>query len=698
MNTVLFRISTMADKLHEPATESGLLSFIKASLDEFEGTYHYWLNRSDKNDQLFGADGIFLVLAARNFEGGIVLQKLKTIQTRFPHIHTMGLKSTYTSLDQVPIIELLMTENLTFPILLSQQTFPEIEKGACYILFKNFTSPVIYHEDADLEILSQAVQELQEQPGCDCNSLNVVRCSSLNQDRIIKDRCTFSPLQNLLLYYPGCISTDESDNRLFFSDCNHHRILVSDGNGEILDCIGSSPGFEDGEFESAKVRRPAGSYYHATDNCLYFVDSENHAIRKADMEARTVETLYPTSNSNKGGIHIWNWIRSVLGLESSGKTNVEERSEVFDSKSLYFPWHLLKSVDDTLYILDRRFQTLWIMDINTGKINDVFEGSLRILEICGQPIMKSLSIIDRIPCDWFQQQTKKGFLLEGLQHSDLLSSLATLHNHIFICDPVGQRILKVNGESGVCSNFQLSNLGILGLPYWLNFPLETFYASGNGLSGTPIDHLQHFDLLPGRIDIHLSVDVPMDIELVEPLEESCIWCQARGAAAEISGIEYKAGVAQQWYDELDYLATPKTESEVNVQDDNLDKNSESEINVQDEKVHVSCGVCTSPGTSEVIIYAVLYCKLRRVPNSNECNREEHAARILDILSSKRSGKAERDLWNGFLLQAKGDLRDLIFIKPLHIRIRLNCLDHPKADNGRDIILTDSSIKVDVLLN
>jgi len=41
---------------------------------------------------------------------------------------------------------------------------------------------------------------------------------------------------------------------------------------------------------------------------------------------------------------------------------------------------------------------------------------------------------------------------------------------------VGQRVLKVCGESGVCSNFGLSNIGILGLPYWLNFPLETFYA------------------------------------------------------------------------------------------------------------------------------------------------------------------------------------------------------------------------------
>lgn len=43
--------------------------------------------------------------------------------------------------------------------------------------------------------------------------------------------------------------------------------------------------------------------------------------------------------------------------------------------------------------------------------------------------------------------------------------------------------------------------------------------------------------ITGKIDIKLIVDLPMDIELVEPLQESCIWRQARGAASEISGID-----------------------------------------------------------------------------------------------------------------------------------------------------------------
>lgn len=38
--------------------------------------------------------------------------------------------------------------------------------------------------------------------------------------------------------------------------------------------IGSSPGFEDGNFESAKLLRPAALLYDDADDCLYVVDSE----------------------------------------------------------------------------------------------------------------------------------------------------------------------------------------------------------------------------------------------------------------------------------------------------------------------------------------------------------------------------------------------------------------------------------------
>lgn len=57
--------------------------------------------------------------------------------------------------------------------------------------------------------------------------------------------------------------------------------------------------------------------------------------------------------------------------------------------------------------------------------------------------MENLSILDQIPCDWFQQRTNDSSVLEDLPHSDLLSSLTTLQNHIFICD-TGNPLLFVN--------------------------------------------------------------------------------------------------------------------------------------------------------------------------------------------------------------------------------------------------------------
>lgn len=35
----------------------------------------------------------------------------------------------------------------------------------------------------------------------------------------------------------GCISVDECGDRLFLSDVNHHRIVVFNGNGKLLDAV-----------------------------------------------------------------------------------------------------------------------------------------------------------------------------------------------------------------------------------------------------------------------------------------------------------------------------------------------------------------------------------------------------------------------------------------------------------------------------
>lgn len=46
--------------------------------------------------------------------------------------------------------------------------------------------------------------------------------------------------------------------------------------------------------------------------------------------------------------------------------------------------------------------------------------------------------------------------------------------------------------------------------------------------------------LSGRVAVQLIIDIPQHTDLVELPQEGCIWRQARGAAAEITGPEKEA--------------------------------------------------------------------------------------------------------------------------------------------------------------
>ncbi|KAL5798783.1 hypothetical protein ACOSQ2_003603 [Xanthoceras sorbifolium] len=685
-----------------------ILSFIESAFDELQGPHHCWFNIVEGNKDFFKRDGAVLVLSGQflcnsssqgdGFDRITVFEKVKLIQQRYSQLSVMGFLpgcSIGSDADRSCLVEMVMKEYITFPILLSNKEFPNMGNKACYILFKDFRNPIVYHEEGlELGMLQKALEELNVQRNGNSSSPDNLKSTWVKPNEVNKDPYVCSSVRNLLLHVPGCISADESGNRLFLSDSNHHRLITFDGNGKILDCIGSCPGFEDGEFESAKLARPAASFYDEDEDCLYIVDSENHAIRRADMGRRVLETLYPTCSISKKNNSLWTWIVNKLGF---GRDN-DIKSEEFDPQSLMFPWHLINSVDNSFLIINRSFETLWIMDSASGEIKEVIRGFSKILETCGQFIKENVSLLEQIPQNQLPRQIDSSGSLKGIPYAGLISSVTAFHDHIIMCDMVGQRIKKLSRESGVCSNFQLSNFGILGLPYWLSFPLERVYAIADGLQGAWTDHRQQFKLLPGRIDIQLNVDIPMDTELVEPVQEGCIWRQARGAAIEVSGAEgvagslEKVGAAQQWYDDLDNLAFSTTESELTVEDNN--EISES----QDERVHIGCAVNTSPGTSEVIVYAALYMKLRKSPDEPDDSQEKYAARVADILNPERRGGIERISFIQFLLKSNRDLRDLIFMKPLHVRIKLDSLDHPKEDNSKEIILTDTKIEVNVSLN
>ena len=92
------------------------------------------------------------------------------------------------------------------------------------------------------------------------------------------------------LRYPGKLAVDAVGQRLFISDSNHHRIIVTDLEGNFIDTIGSGRiGLTDGDYDKARFFRLQGLDYH--DGKLYVADAENHALRVVDTKAKTVATL-----------------------------------------------------------------------------------------------------------------------------------------------------------------------------------------------------------------------------------------------------------------------------------------------------------------------------------------------------------------------------------------------------------------------
>nr|XP_043621653.1 uncharacterized protein LOC122593323 [Erigeron canadensis] len=672
-------------------------TFIRSSLNELEGPSHWWLNRSAVTKDLNGSDGVFLVVTGAFTEDRtIMFEKVKLLQQRYPSLNVIGVQLCKAASSDVHsrLAKIIMSEYITFPILVSTTSFSEMLDRVGYMIFKGMDGPLLLQDkDVDFEVLETAIKDLvvqhEEKPGL----LHKLRGTWVKPLDSYKEPYLCSPLQNLLLYFPGCVEVDEANECLFLSDTNHHRVIVFDGDGKILDCIGSSPGFEDGEFESSKIMRPAALLYDDDEDCLYIVDSENHAIRRADMESRTLETLYPKPNHHKTEGSTWSRIINKIWSTGPDPSNSEE----VDSKISFYPWHLLKSLDSDLFVINRSFETLWIMDLSSGVIKEVVNGSAKIVDRCGPLILEKLSGLKEMDSSCLPQHISTNFSVEGIPNAGLVSSVATFQDNIIVCDSDGQVVLKYNKKSRSISRFVYSKFGILGLPYWLVSPMESAYAAGFGVSGVHVDHMQHFSLLPGRINIQIKVEIAEDTELVEPLDEGCIWRQTRGTATETLGAENKAestekvGVAQQWYDELDELAS-LTQQELNAEEDKT-----SDTKVEDGKICINCAVNTSPGTSEVIINAALYLRIKRHQNQTDDSKKQQAARLAEILNSGGKDNSQKDVCAEIISKSEIAPEEFTFLRPLHVRLKINSRDHPKAENSKDIILTESSVEVNVSL-
>jgi DNA-binding beta-propeller fold protein YncE len=166
-----------------------------------------------------------------------------------------------------------------------------------------------------------------------------------------------------VLSYPGKLAVDTKGGRLFFTDSDHNRVVISSLTGAIQEVIGEgTPGLKDGSFATAQFFRPQGVCYDPARDALYIADTENHAVRKVELAKKSVSTLAGTGQQAK----------DYPPLPGTG-TNV----------ALSSPWDVLVR-GDLLYVAMAGTHQLWTINLRdqaarsfagTGREN-IMDGAL----------------------------------------------------------------------------------------------------------------------------------------------------------------------------------------------------------------------------------------------------------------------------------------------------------------------------------
>jgi thiol-disulfide isomerase/thioredoxin/sugar lactone lactonase YvrE len=149
-----------------------------------------------------------------------------------------------------------------------------------------------------------------------------------------------------LLAFPGKLLADDASRRLFVADSNHNRIVVLNlPDASVKDVIGGGEvGMQDGGFEQATFNHPQGMALNG--NLLYVADTENHAIRRVDLAARSVTTVAGSGDQ----------ARQFNGAGPGRSTRLSS------------PWDLVVH-GGALYIAMAGSHQIWRLDLKTNAVS-----------------------------------------------------------------------------------------------------------------------------------------------------------------------------------------------------------------------------------------------------------------------------------------------------------------------------------------
>lgn len=266
------------------------------------------------------------------------------------------------------------------------------------------------------------------------------------------------------LRFPGKLVADAASDRLFISDSNHNRIVVTTLDGKLVDVIGSGTiGEKDGSYTEAQFDRPQGMAL--VGNVLYVADTENHLIRAIDLTKKTVKTF---AGMGEQGHH------------RAGSAKLREAG-------LNSPWDLLV-IDDVMYVAMAGPHQIWSHKLSTDTIQpyagsgreDIRNGTLSESALAQPSGLatdgKNLFVVDSEGSAIRQITTKPG--------NDL-------------ADPAGD-VTTVVGTSnlpGGRSLFEFGDIDAIGGEARLQHPLGVVYHDGGLLVADSYNHkIKHVNL------------------------------------------------------------------------------------------------------------------------------------------------------------------------------------------------------------
>jgi DNA-binding beta-propeller fold protein YncE len=175
------------------------------------------------------------------------------------------------------------------------------------------------------------------------------------------------------LRFPGKILADEKGNRLFISDSNHNRIVITTLEGTLIETIGSGDiGKADGDFRTTTFNRPQGCALNG--ETLYVADTENHMLRKVDLTTKKVKTIAGTGEQAADP-----WPGRVVNAPPARGRYVGKPA----TTELTSPWALNIHQKD-LYIAMAGSHQIWKMPLDESEIGpyagnareDIVDGDL----------------------------------------------------------------------------------------------------------------------------------------------------------------------------------------------------------------------------------------------------------------------------------------------------------------------------------